>query len=209
MHSFGNIPDRLSNDFRVLTLDFYGFGNTPSPNHPLALIDYVNGVKDLIDYYSLTDVVLLGHSFGGRVAMLFANTYSDCVATLILIDSAGVKPRRGLKYYTKLITHKILKKCHLNGLKGSADYSTLSDVDKRTFINIVNQDLTPILKSISQPTLLIWGGRDKDTPLYMAKKLNKHIKNSDLVVFSRAGHFAYLDELNATTAVIRYFLMQC
>ncbi len=209
MHSFSILPDLLSRDYRVLILDFYGFGATPSPEEPLELIDYVHGVKELVDYYQLRDVTLVGHSFGGRVAMLFAVTYREIVDSLILIDSAGIKPRRGLSYYARISVHRLLKKLGHQGLRGSSDYSMLSDRDKKTFSNIVNLDLTPILADIVVPTLLIWGGRDKATPLYMAKKLKKGIINSDLVVFSRAGHFSYLDEPNATYAVIKYFLRQC
>ncbi len=209
MHSFTRLADRLSKDYKVITLDFFGFGDTPSPDYPLTLMDYVDGVKEVIERYHLSNVTLVGHSFGGRVAMLFSVTYPDMVDSLVLIDSAGLRPRRGLDYYARVWFNRVLRRLGLNGLRGSKDYQNLTDVEKQTFKNVVNLDLTPLLTSITQKTLILWGGKDKDTPLYMGKKLKKYIKNSDLVVFCKAGHFSYLDESNATYHVIKYFLAQC
>ncbi len=209
MFSFGILPKLLSRDYQVTILDFYGFGESISPKPILNLSDYVEGLKTLIEECKISKAILVGHSFGGRVALLFAAKYPQYVHSLVLIDAAGIKPRRGLRYYTKIGVHKLLKRFGLAGLAGSSDYQKLSDDDKATFRNIVNEDLSPLLKDITVPTLLLWGKKDKDTPLYMAKKLKNNIRNSDLVVFSKAGHFSYLDEPTATYAVIKYFLLQC
>ena len=64
---------------------------------------------------------------------------------------------------------------------------------KNYFKKVINLDLTKNLKDINNSTLLMWGDKDTDTPLYMAKIMEKNIKDSGLVVLENAGHFSYLD----------------
>jgi len=77
---------------------------------------------------------------------------------------------------------------------------------KKTFVNIISEDLSPLLKNIACPTLIIFGKDDKETPLYMAKKLNKKIKDSALIVFENCGHFAYLEDFYRFVAISKSFL---
>lgn len=77
---------------------------------------------------------------------------------------------------------------------------------KKTFVNIISEDLSPLLKSITCPTLIIFGKDDKETPLYMAKKINKKIKDSALVVFENCGHFAYLEDYYRFVTIAKSFL---
>ena len=78
--------------------------------------------------------------------------------------------------------------------RGSSDYAKLkTDVSRQTFNKIISLDLKKNLKDIKNPVLLIWGENDKDTPLYMAKIMEKRIKDCGLVVIENAGHFSYLD----------------
>ena len=76
---------------------------------------------------------------------------------------------------------------------GSSDYQQLSPDMKKTFVSIVNTYLDEYARKMSVKTLIIWGEKDNDTPLYMAKKLNRYIKNSQLKVIKDAGHFCFLD----------------
>ena len=104
-------------------------------------------------------------------------------------------------YYYKIWKYKRLKKkaqfSHNARIKmekmGSDDYKKLSEVMKKTFVNVVNEDLVPYAKHIKAETFIIWGKCDKDTKLYMAKKLHKVIKNSTLYLLEKAGHFSFLD----------------
>ena len=157
---------------RATLVDFYGFGKTPHPDYPLTVKDFAEGVIETMDAAGIAKADIVGHSFGGRVAIYLAAYYPERVNKLVLVDSAGVKPRRGIKYYFKITLHKILKKFG-GGLKGSDDYRALSPVMQATFRNVVNYDETPLLGRISAETAIFWGDNDKDTPLYMAKKLNK------------------------------------
>ncbi|HHU43629.1 MAG: alpha/beta hydrolase [Clostridia bacterium] len=206
--SFIGLAKQLSNHFKVTLVDFYGHGKTPFPDKVLTLDDYVKSVVDIIQHYKMKSVTLIAHSFGGRVALKLAYKYGYMLDKLILIDSAGIRPRRGLKYYSKVLLHKTLKKLKIKRQMGSADYRKLNGVQKRTFVNIVNEDLTDILNQITLPTLIIWGNKDKETPIYMARKLHRKLCSSGLVVIKEAGHFCYLEKPAKVLIIIRSFLSE-
>lgn len=190
---------------RATLVDFYGFGKMPHPDYPLTVKDFAEGVIGTMDAAGIAKADIVGHSFGGRVAIYLAAYYPERVNKLVLVDSAGVKPRRGIKYYFRITLHKILKKFG-GGLKGSDDYRALSPVMQATFRNVVNYDETPLLGRISAETAIFWGDNDKDTPLYMAKKLNKKIPNSFLFVLTNAGHFSYLDNSGSFLKILSAFI---
>lgn len=201
-------------NYNILTLDFWGFGESEKPNVNFSLFSYSKPVLALINYLNLTKCVLLGHSFGGRVALVLGADYPNLVQGMVLLDSAGIKPRFNLrkalkvqKYkFTKfLVNHKCVSARRL--LKyGSADYKKLTDDEKRVFNSIINLDLSGYAKKIDCKTLIVWGENDKDTPLYMAKKLHKYISNSNLFVVKNAGHFSYLDSSKVVNKIVKDFL---
>ena len=199
--SWGVIPVKIASfGFYSIVVDFPGFGKTPEPAKPYGVQDYVLELKNLLSMLGVDSCVLIGHSFGGRVAIKFASCYNDVVSKLILVDSAGVLPRRGIIHKFKVWSYKRAKIRAQKGLipisklekYGSEDYKILSNVMKATFVKVVNEDLVCDARKIECETLLVWGRNDKSTPLYMAKKLNKEIKNSRLEIYC-AGHFSYLE----------------
>ncbi len=195
----------LSSDFRVTIVDFYGFGNSSMPDYPLFLDDYVDGVVEIIRKYQMNKVYLVGHSFGGRVALRLASRFGYMLEGIVLVDSAGLKPRRKPSYYMRLFRHKILCKLNIEDKSGSSDYQKLSGTMKTTFKNIVNEFQDKELKYITLPTLIIWGDKDKDTPIYMAKRIRKKIVNSSLIVFEGAGHFSYLERIGLFNIILKKF----
>lgn len=205
--SFYGAGQSLSKCFRVTLVDFYGFGNTIHPDSPLNLDDYVNSIVNIINHYRMQNVLLVGHSFGGRVAIKLAQKYGHLVGKIVLCDSAGIIPKRRIKYYFKVYLHKLLRKLGFNHAGGSKDYKSLNSVMKQTFKNIVNEDLTALTKKVTAPTMIIWGDKDKETPIYMAKMLHKNIPNSGLVIFKNCGHFAYIERQDIFYAIlIKFFL---
>lgn len=200
------------NNYSKIFVDFAGFGETPEPNRPYSVLDYVFDLKSVLDKYEIDNLILVGHSFGGRVAIkysfLFECNYNSF--NLFLVDSAGIKPRRTIKYYYNIYKYKIYKKFFPNCPKlanlGSSDYKKLSSNMKQTFKNIVNEDLSPYAKFIKSKTIIVWGSKDKETKIYMAKKLNKLIKNSELKIIKGAGHFSFLDNTRAFAIILDTFL---
>ena len=200
--------------FYCVVLDFAGFGKTPEPLRVYSIFDYADDVEMLINGLSLNNVTLVGHSFGGRVAIVLGSKNLSAVDKIVLVDSAGVMPRRGIKYRFKIFQYKKVKKKVAAGKVdsgrlakfGSADYKILSPVMKASFVQIVNTDLLPYAKNINKQTLLVWGRRDKDTPLYMAKKLNRAIKGARISVYD-GGHYSYLDYFNRFIDELYEFLV--
>lgn len=187
--------------------DFYGFGATPHGDRPLELIDYVEGVLKVLDKEGIEKIDVIGHSFGGRVAIMLASCYPERINKIVLCDSAGIKPRRGLFYHLKVFGYKFRKKLGLNVENyGSKDYRLLMGAMRKTFINVVNFDQTDQLACIFVPTLIIWGQHDKVTPFYMAKKFHKRIQNSELFVIDGAGHFSYADDIVSFVTRVKKFL---
>ncbi|HPD02064.1 MAG TPA: alpha/beta hydrolase [Clostridia bacterium] len=190
--SFQGIAEYLKGGFRDTLLDFYGFGGTPESKRPLTLSDYAECVVSLMNKLGIPSAHFVCHSFGGRVGIRLAFSYPHLVDKLVLIDSAGIKPRRGIRYYCKIIIHKVLKRFG-RGLSGSSDYRALSPVMKQTFKNIVNCDQSREAAKVRSETAIFWGKNDEITKSYMARKLKRKIKKSALF-YLEGGHFAYLTD---------------
>lgn len=189
-------------------VDFYGFGKTPPSHIPIRLKDYSDSILDIIQHYKMSDVTLVGHSFGGRVAIKLASTHSYLLEKLVLVDSAGLKPKRSLRYYIKIFRHKLLNYLKIPHTSGSEDYRKLDDISKQTFKNIVNEDLSNLIKKITLPVLLFWGSKDKETPIYMAKKLYKNLVSPTLIVCKGLGHYAYIDRQNEFYMLLKSYLSE-
>ena len=162
------------------------------------------------------------HSFGGRVIIMLSAEDNALFDKLIMIDAAGVRPRRTIKYHVKTWAYKLAKKLARIGFidrvfrmserqknAGSADYRALkTDVMRKTFVNVVNQDLTPLLSGIKNDTLLIWGDKDTATPLEYAKLMEKKMPNAGLAVLEGAGHFSYAEKYPQFCAVMKAYLKE-
>lgn len=203
--SFSYVQNEFAAFCKTVNIDFLGFGKSDSLIYPFDVYDYAFSVYELICKLKLNNITIVSHSFGGRVAIILSSIFKVNIVNLVLVDSAGLKPKFNLatkikvlkfKLAKKLVKNKILNSRVLNKF-GSADYKKLKPIMKKSFTKIVNQDLTYLLPKISCSTLIVWGKKDKSTPFYMAKILNKKINKSKLIVYKNAGHFSYLENLNA------------
>ncbi len=190
-----------------LYIDFPPFGESSSPNEPFVLDDYARMTEEIIKKVAGNkNIILVGHSFGGRVAIKIASTNFP-VSKIVLLSSAGLKMTT-LKTKINVVKYKILKK--LNPQKaekmGSSDYVSLSPIMKKTFVNIVNEDLSKNCKNISVPTILIYGSSDTETPPRMAKKINKLIQKSKLFMIKGGDHFCYLNRIYEVVAIMKTFV---
>lgn len=225
MHGWGcnlstvrSIASILETGMHVYNMDLPGHGKSPEPNTIWGVPEYTDMVKEFIDSLQLRDPVLIGHSFGGRIAIMLASQRP--ITKMLLVDAAGIKPKRPLKYYIKVYSFKtaghvlpvILGKRRTQrildewrGKAGSADYRQASPVMRQIMSKAINQDLTSLLPSIQASTLLIWGEKDTATPMRDARIMEKNIPDAGLVSFPDAGHFSFLDQPGQFRAVIREF----
>lgn len=173
-----------------ILIDFPPFGQSEKPKSAWCVEDYANAVNEILKTLKVDSYIIVSHSFGSRVAIYLASKYNK-VSKLIITGGAGIRPKQ-FQIFLRKLKYKTIKTFNKNAVVGSKDYVKLNDVMKKTFSNIVNEDLSCLAKKIKCKTLLIYGNKDKETPLYMAKKYNKLIKNSKLKIYKNCGHFAYI-----------------
>lgn len=198
-----DIADKISNhNLAVYMLDLPGFGSSPEPKNSFSVQDYADVVGEFIKKLKLNNVILIGHSFGGRVAINLASSEPVLIKKVILVDAAGLRTNKGsngVVFLAKLAKPFFRPKFMAGWRKkiyralGSVDYLESGSL-KETYLKVASEDLSGYLPKISQPTLIIWGDNDKDTPLVFAKTMNEKIKNSKVVVLKEAGHFSFLDK---------------
>lgn len=209
------IADHLSQFFTVYNLDFPGFGQSGIPQETWGVPTYSNMLEQFIKINNIDDPILIGHSFGVRVAIYYAKDHP--VSKMIFTGGAGILPKRSLTYYIRTYTYKALKAVlSLPGLghvkekmmknAGSEDYRALTGAMRSSFVEIVNLDLSPYLKDIQSNVLLVWGEHDDATPLWMGKQMERDIPNAGLAVFENDGHYAYFNQMQRFLNVVDIFL---
>lgn len=202
----------------VYALDLPGFGQSALPPEPWGVEEYQRFVASFMDAVGLERATIVGHSNGGRVAIRMASTEPQRVWKLVLVDSAGIRPKRTLRWYRRVAMAKVGKYAarflgrpgerlreRLVGRAGSTDYLQAGAM-RPTLVRLVNSDLREHLPRIEASTLLIWGSEDTDTSLSAAREMERLIPDAGLVVFEGAGHFSYLDQPTRFAAVVRHFL---
>lgn len=203
----------------VFSVDLPGFGQTPEPPQVWGVEDYTRFIEEFIRTLGIEKPSLLGHSFGGRIGILYSSR--NAVDKLILVDAAGVKPKRPLKYYLRVYSFKTAKwlvntfmprqkaQAYIDKMRnrrGSADYNNASPTMKAILSKCVNEDLKHVMPEIKAPTLLIWGENDTATPLRDAKIMENLIPDAGLVSFPGCGHYSFLDNPGQFAAVLKSFL---
>lgn len=200
LHGWGRSGDDFESiasylkEYNCLLIDFPPFGKSEFSPQDWNIFSYANMVACLCEHLHIQKADFIAHSFGGRILILLASLNASLVQKCIFTSSAGLKPKRGITYHTKVWTYKVSKKFGRQKMAGSSDYRALPKEMKGLFQNIVNTHLDEFASLIKQPTLLFWGSQDDQTPMYMAKRMKKLIKNSKLVVVKGASHFAYMEE---------------
>lgn len=226
MHGWGcnhttvrSIAQVAAQTHRVYNIDFPGFGDSPEPDTVWDVYDYARLIENFISREGFDRPVLVGHSFGGRVAIILGSHIP--VDKIVLVDAAGIKPRRSLLYYYKVYSFKAGKAAMqliygkekaqkkidaMRAARGSSDYAQATPRMRAIMSKVVNEDLTSLLPKISAPTLLIWGENDTATPLADAKKMNSLLPDSGLVSFPGCGHYSFLDNPGQFARVLQSFL---
>lgn len=215
------IVNILKDKFKVYALDLPGFGESQEPSEVIDSFQYVEIVKKFMESNNIKKATFIGHSFGGKLSIIIGSKYPELVNKIVLVNSAGLIPKRGPKYYFKVYSFKTLRFIYKNlffwlGNEkrmekfyrkfGSTDYKNASGIMRRILVKVVNENLKPIMKDIKAPTLIIWGDKDTATPLYMAKTMEKEIPDSGLVVLEGTGHYSYLDDYHRFSVILKAFV---
>lgn len=192
----------------VLVLDLPGFGPTPSPEVPWGRDDYINWIFQKIEEKNWQRFNLLGHSFGGGLALKITVFFPKKIEKLILVAPAIIK-RKSIKTYLFYWLAFFGKKFFsLPGIKiffplaqkliyklaGTRDYYLADGIMKETMKKIGKEEsLEELLEKVKIPTLILWGKRDDVLPSKDAYYIKEKIKNSKLKIIPKARHSPHLE----------------
>ena len=206
------IGKRLQKDFYITIIDLPGFGKSSEPTYGYTVYDYFEIVDELLRKLKIKNPIMIGHSFGGRISIIYAAKKG--VEKLVLLASPFKRSVKKNTFKIKLL--KFLKKVpvvkelesYMKTKIGSRDYRNATPIMRLILVNTVNEDLTEYLKQIESPTLLIWGDLDTEAPLEDAKYAETIMKDAGLIIYQGATHYAYLERINEVINVLNVFLKE-
>lgn len=228
LHGWGGSADSgdeiakyIGDNYQFVSVDFPGFGQSDEPKTPWTVSDYVSFVMNFLDAIDVKSVFLITHSFGGRVAIKVATSENaQRIKAQALCASAGIQPKRGLKYHVFYIAAKcgkfvfslpILRQCAgfmkklLYRGAGAGDYNKVSGVMRETFLKVTQEDLKPLLSKIATPTLLFWGKNDSQTPISDGKIMEREINGAKLYTFDGVRHAVHKKRAKEICEVVKSF----
>ncbi len=204
------IGQKLKKDFKITILDFPGFGESDEPSYSWGVEDYFDFFDEFLNELKIKKPILIGHSFGGRIAIIYAA--KKAVTKLILIASPFRRTNKKANIKIKIL--KFLKKVPiLNKLEnymkkriGSRDYKSATPRMREILVKVINNNLINYLSKIKCSTLLIWGTNDLEVPLKEAQYIESVIRDCGLVIYEGGSHYAYLERIDQTGRVLNEFL---
>ena len=204
------LGEPFKDKFRIIAVDFPGFGNSEEPKEVMDVSDYTDVIENLLKKLNVKNPILIGHSFGGRVSVKFASR-NEVKKVILLSPALRGHDKKGLK--TKIL--KFLKT--VPGIKnlegwaknhiGSRDYKAASPIMKQVLVKTVNEDLSDDAKKIKAPVILIYGDMDSEVPEEDTKEYERLIPDCGLILYEGCTHYAYLERLNQTINIIGNFIM--
>lgn len=218
----------LSTEFTVVAWDAPGCGDSSDPPAAFRLADYADCLAGFIGTLGLGRPHVLGHSFGGGLALQLYGRHPTIVRTLILAGAyagwAGSLPPREVK-------RRLLAALEMAGSRSSqrdparpngvpaaspnprlaaeseAIAAGLHPVGTRVMATaFAEADLRHVLPLVDVPTLLLYGEADERAPLQVAEDIHRGIRGSELVMLPRVGHESYLEAPQRFNAEVRRFL---
>lgn len=221
------VADYLAQDMQVLSIDFPGHGQSSRPPEPWGVPEFAAATLDVLRQLNFLPCAVIAHSFGGRIVVQLAAEDASIFTKIILTGAAGIKKpqteesRKRSEEFKKLkALCQTAKKMKIFGTLpdkmeeklrqkyGSRDYNALDAEMRQTFVKVISLDLSDRYAKIQQPTLLIWGDQDTETPLWMGRQMEKDIPDAGLVVLEGGTHFAYLEQVQRFNKIAHVFLME-
>lgn len=200
------IAEPFYKDYNVLIIDLPGHGKSAEPKSVWSLEDFALMVNTLVKSLKLKNITLVGHSFGGKISIIYASKYE--VKNLVLLASpykvAITKLSLKTKIFKKICKIKCLSK-YTEKLKkkvGSRDYRNATPMMRNILVKHVNTDVSAFCGNIKVPTVIIWGTLDTEISIENAYELEKLIKDSAVIPYDGGTHFAYLEQKEKTIAII-------
>ena len=208
------------NGYRVYQPTMPGFGKTKITK-PWTTQDYADWLLSFLESKKITKTILVGHSFGGQVAIQLTSQFPKKIDKLVLINSAGIRSQWTLKkfiFYLIAKTGRVL--FSLEFLRGLAhpvrkffykairqkDYYQATTVMKKTLTRVVKEDQRIALPKIKKQVLLLWGRNDTTTPIKDGRLMDKLLPNSKLITYQSARHGLPFTHTKKVVAKILWFI---
>lgn len=224
MESLSKLQDELAktDDFRVYNIEWPGFGNSKlTEGRKLRFGDYTECLQSFIKSQKITQLTLVGHSFGGKVALDLVLKEPQLIEDLILVNSSGVKPKNTLKKTVLFLPTKLMglvfslpglikvkpffRKAYYKAIVREGDYLK-ADLLEDTLKDVLKVNFDDKLPEIKTKTLLVWGEKDSYTPLWMGQKMANEIKDAKLEIVKDAKHNLPLVNPEIVATIIRLYL---
>ena len=235
LHTWDGWTAGLRGSHRVIRLDLPGFGLTgPTPDGDYTMQRYVAFMRKVLDHFDLQRCVLVGNSFGGWIAWETAFAESSRVELLVLVDSAGYKLQSEsvpvafkvarmpvLNRLVQVLLPRAIVESSLRDVYGDPERVTPELVDRhydlatragnrRALVQRFEQaepgKHVERLTVLRQPTLILWGSRDRLIPRAYGQAFQHHIPDNQMVTFDDLGHVPQEEDPARTLAAFEQFL---
>lgn len=235
LHTWQGWVTVLESRHRVITLDLPGFGLTgPWPDGDARLERTLSLLSELLEKLQVSHCVLVGNSYGGRLAWEFAVLHPDAVAKLVLIDASGyphsstsvplgfrIAQTPGLRRLGEYLLPRGLIEKSVKNVYGDPSKVTPDLVDRyfeltlragnraalgRRMDQVPLEGDTSKLRGLTTPTLILWGAKDRLIPPENAQRFKTDLPNSMLVIFDALGHVPHEEDPAATVTELQRFL---
>lgn len=189
--------------YRVFTPDLPGFGEEEAPKRAWHVVDYAEFVKRYLDRHGIRKPIFIGHSFGGRVTLKFAELYPSNVSAIILSGTPGFSPVPKRKLLLFMTLAKIggfvfsippltllsdWARRWLYYVAGAREFLRAEGPMRQTFKNIVQDNLVSSMESIRVPCFLLWGEYDVIVPVPIAYQMQTVIPTAKLKIIPEVDH---------------------
>lgn len=218
--SWITVKDKLeAHNFEVIAPDMPGFGDAPAPNRPWNSDDYLSWLLGFLKEHKIQiPIAIVGHSFGGGLAMKLAILHPELIERLVLVGAARAGEKRTVKKKTIRMIAKvgrviafmpffdIAKKVFYKYIVGARDYEKANGNMRETMKLIIKEDLSNDIHKITLPTLLVWGSKDRATPIEDGRFINREIRGSRLEILRGQGHALNLEKPEKLAEIIYNFV---
>lgn len=207
--------------YRVSAPDFPGFGDEPAPVVPWHVSDYAKFLHTYIEKNRINNPILVGHSFGGRVALKYAQLYPSDIKKIILTGTPGFSPIPSKKLRFFLVISKIggalfalpglnivadKARKWLYYVAGAREFLRAEGSMRQTFKYIVSDDLVDSMEAVQVPTMLVWGENDTIVPVSIAKRMLTAIPESRLFIIPESDHGVPFRQPELFVSCVKQFL---
>lgn len=189
----------FSSRFNIISLDLFS-----DINKEYTIDSFIEEIHQIVEQYSSDNLVIIGHSFGGKLAYFYSLKYP--VELLVLLAPSLIKPHFSFKRVLKVRLYKIAKKFHLpipKFLRGSKDYQNAKGLMKKTFLNCYGY----YIKEVDQKNtnVIVFGfKKDDQVKKYQILKIKKYLPNSRIIMY-KGNHFSYLDYVKEIVLIVNEY----